>query len=256
MRLSQAIYGIPWGNFDPNAYDSYSEFLGRVDSVAKTRHGLEFVFMPRIGMTNRIIKLGEEDEHWSREFSVSQNPADGIIINKPKTAVLFPNADCPVVSVLEHTTGRMAGLHCGFRCLVPQTYRGQREPSIIQQLFHKHGFAAANCTAFYGYGAGPCCYGSEHWKEEINDYSLKYLKTGRVTRCERRIGQRSFDLFELIRAQLLDEGIVANRIYGYSLCTSCYYTEFPSKLAFHSHCRDDSPNKIVSGRNAALLWYE
>lgn len=235
-------------NFDPE--DDQAEGLKHVVIWGK-KLGVEPLASPVCGFTTAIVDFSD-----TGNFEVEENvyrskkPADGVIVDTYNDGVAMFNADCPIVAILETSKRKLAVLHAGFRCLVPEKpRRGNRPSGIIQTLFEKFSFNPRHCQAFFGFGIGPCCYGAEHWPE-INDVTMD-LRTGIATRGP-RAGQRSIDLYELIKKQLLDMKIEEGGIGSDFRCTSCARTAYPNgnKFLYHSKARDG----LAAGRNAVIVW--
>ncbi|MEK7192222.1 MAG: laccase domain-containing protein [Patescibacteria group bacterium] len=230
------IRGKSKGNFDPDQ-SNQTLFLDAIENERRI-FGLRTIFVPRCNFTNRVVKYGEENVDWADGLARSRGLADGGIVEDPKVGIAIFNADCPVVAVHDESLGKLAVLHAGFRCLIRPN---PREKSIIQTLFENRGFLPSAVKVFAGYGIGPCCYGAEHWPE-INDCT-RDLPLGRATRGP-RAGQRSVDLYYLIRQQLLEIGVSKSNMTFDHNCTSCdggYY---------YSRCRD-GPG---SGNNMTMAW--
>ncbi|MBI2024780.1 MAG: polyphenol oxidase family protein [Candidatus Harrisonbacteria bacterium] len=243
LKIRYSFFGRMDGNF------GVDEYIDELFPIVKGKMGP--VFAPRANFTNRIVEMGEEDFPISQWIIGTRNEADGGIVSKPDQRIVLFNADCPLVAVLDQQTERFAALHAGFRCIIreiPKRSKAPRGPSIIHELFTRHKFSPNTSKAFVGFGIGPCCYGAAHW-EEAKDLTFKF-PVGRATRGS-RCGQISFDLYTIIRSQLLEVGLREANISIYNRCTSCEMTDFPATLAYYSRCRD-GPNK---GRNAALFWF-
>lgn len=251
-NLKHHILGIDDGNFDVNNPNIPLLNVGAVLSMAKKRLGLDMVIAPRCNFTNTIVETGPEMERalpneleW---FLRTKQAADGVIVNAAFDAVAIFNADCPIVSVHDAVTDKLAVLHAGFRCLVPPNQKKTKERSIIQVLFEDHGFNAFQSQVFFGYGIGPCCYGVTSDKyPEIDDFEMD-IPYGKVTRGT-RLGKKSIDLYQLILNQLLHCGVQEKHISADLTCTACAGVYKPK---YYSNCRSGRQ----PGRNASLAWIE
>ena len=234
FRLDHFLRKNPTASVSPR-----TELLKLVKEQVKERFGLEGIFTTRFNFTNRVVVLSGEDQRWSDWFVISSEAADGGIVEGLKQGVIYFNADCPIVAVHDRLYGRLAVLHCGFRCLVPH---GGDDRSIIRNLFHQCAFLPSYANVFVGFGIGPCCFGIEHLPEADDPLYRDFFSR---TRRGPREGQRSFDLYAYIVKEFLDSGVPITSIEVDERCTAC-------DERFHSHCRE-GPN---AGRNAALAWLE
>lgn len=235
------IYGKLDGNFSP--HQPMEDFLRSVRKLREANPQLETIFAPKCDFTTRIVKLGEEDEVWDAGFVRTKNPADGGIVEKPNQAIAIFNADCPVVSIFDEEKGRLAVLHAGFRCLIPED---KSRFSILETAFAKYGFNGERVKVFCGFGIGPCCYGGKH----LGIGRWSGFLTGRVTRGPRS-EQKSFDLYEQIFTELvvMDEVPPENMLID-KTCTACKINY--GKHLYHSNVYEGKS----AGSNAVLIWYE
>lgn len=252
--LYSDIWGKAKGDFNPTqaAYSSGNHSEKFLD-VARKKDDINLIFAPRCDFTTKIVALGENDDKVNDWLVRTKEPADGGIIEEPGQAVAFFNGDCPIVALFDRSKGRLAVLHAGFRCLVPNT----RNPrSIIRVAFEDHSFDPKSTEVFVGYGIGPCCYGAKHWPE-MKDFTLSLtLPVGQATRGlsgrpKGRYGEKSIDLYRLILNQLEKVGVPEGNVQSDLTCTSCAKEQSAgiADFAYYSYCRGNQ------GRNAALAWY-
>lgn len=242
-RIYHEIYGMNYGNFDYRV-TAPRDVLSLLEKI-KTSRLFGKIYGPRCQFTNRIVKIGQEDQNLSGWYIRSKNPADGVIVENSRDAAAFFNADCPIVAVYDEVRERCAALHAGFRCLVPKKNKKFRERSILKVLFEDYGFEPKYVNVFFGYGIGPCCYGAEHY-EELNDPTID-LPLGRATRGS-RAGQKSIDIYKLIYNQLAALGVPGGKIRADLRCTSCDGLDKPK---YFSNVR-----VLPEGRNAVLIWLD
>lgn len=250
IELKHALWGVQYGDF--NIAFKHGNNSTYLLNKGRERERLSIIFAPTCNFTNRIVRLGEEDMPISSWLIRSRNEADGGIVDECDQGVVIFNADCPIIAVHEATTGRLAVLNGGFRCLVPEKKKGQknRDRSIIRVLFEDHIFDPKNSKIFFGYGVGPCCYGAGHLEEVDPRFTTSDdLPIGKATRGP-RVGQRSVDLYQLIYNQLMDMKVPDRNIFRDLTCTSCAGL---NARKYWSHCRD---NQHLYGRNAALAWLD
>lgn len=247
FELKHALWGTQYGDFNIS-HRSDNDSM-KLLHKRKEREAIDVFFAPRCNFTNRIVKFGEENDEITDWLVRTKNYADGGIVEDIFQAVVFFNADCPIVVVRDLKKDNLAVLHAGFRCLMPEKKKGQRDRSIISVLFQDHGFEPKYSKVFFGYGIGPCCYGAENIDEVNPHYPTSDLSIGRVTRNWRRMGQRSIDLGMLIYKQLADSGVPEANISCDFTCTSCAGYSQP---LYWSNARDVG----LDSRNAAAAWLQ
>lgn len=216
------------------------ELLKLVREKIKKRFGLEGLFTTRSHFTNRVVAKSGADQRWTDWFIISREVADGGIVEGVRQAVVYFTADCPITAVYDPIYGRLGVLHSSFRCLVSKGGLGE---SIVRALFREHGFSPQSAKVFVGFGIGPCCYGIEHFREDL--WARFFRNFTSHARRGPREGQLSFDLHAFIVSELLASGVPIESIEVDYHCTAC-------DESFHSHCREGPE----AGRNAALAWLE
>lgn len=238
MRLRHQLFGKRFGDFSFGRY-YVDAFLRLLRPIFRETEVLN-IYLARCESTTRIVKADQEGnfESLNRNIRRSRKPADGVIISGPGQGVAIFNADCPVVAVLDASSGRLGVVHAAFRCLVPLEEESQ---SILNVLFRAYHFSPRDAEVFIGYGIGPCCYGAKHIPEVQR---LEPLPISWATKGPRK-GQPSIDLYRLIQSQLAGLGIGAEQIAFDKTCTAC-------SPDYHSNCRDGAK----AGRNAAVCWLE
>lgn len=212
-----------------------------VESYAD-KQGIQRLFLPRCSFTTEIATLGEDDAPISKRIICTRKHADGGIVQALNVGIGIMVADCPSIVLFEERIGRFALLHGSFICLMP----GNGNPGIITRAIVECRFKAFDTVAYVGFGIGPCCYGAEDKLMVQNSLVSKnpILPLGRATRGPRK-GSTSIDLYELIRCQLVENGIVSENIYIDSRCTACANNEF------YSHVYDMSEKR---GNNFICAW--
>ncbi len=249
MRILQrAIFGKTHGDFNPDQgrYSSGDNFEMFLNGIYR-KERVNTMFAPKCSFTNRIAKLGEQDETLQDWLVRTKLAADGGIVEAPEKAVAIFNGDCPVVALFDSNTGRLAVMHAGTRCLIPEN---PRQKSILRVAFEDHGFDPKTVKVFAGFGIGPCCYGAEHLREVRDPFTGGNVPVGKATRG-RRAGKLSLDLYQLILHQLLGCGVCEDNILLDTQCTSCAKESVAGGMDFkyYSNCRGEK------GRNLSLVWY-
>ena len=200
---------------------------------------VQTIFAPKCNFTTNIAATESGDYRKIVEgFSRSRNDADGCIIGTKQAGVIF-NADCPIIVIFDGSADRLAILHGGFRCLIPEK---NGEVGIIEKLFRDYSFMASIVDVFVGFGIGPCCFGAEHLPEVRAE--MAGLPLSRAIRGPRK-GQKSLDLYRLIRTQLLQLGVPKKQMEIVRTCIAC-----EGRKEYYSNCYDG----MYCGRNAATAW--
>ncbi len=249
MILYHAIYGKLQGNFrtptDPASVALWQEAM---QSHVLDTHGFERVCLMRPAFTTRIVHVGEDG--WTQEMPTvfrTIEPADGIITNRVNVALGMANGDCPAAIVHDESSGILALLHCGLKCLVPPN--GER--GILESFFASDICAKENVVVHCVYGIGPCCYGLDTLPECGKNALVKSFPVGIATHGPRK-GKQSINLFVLMREQLKHLGLKDRQILRKLMpsCTACKTRH--GTVEYHSNVYD-APN---DGRNLVLAWMQ
>mgnify|MGYP001568952425 CR=1 FL=1 len=204
-------YAEPQGkaNYRQDHYPKQEDFYRKIEaSLTQCRRGsFEKAILPRCDSGNRVGLSGHGEKRLGGSLSVSDDIADGWIVENPREAVVMFPADCPVVAIHDRLRNRLAVLHAGYQSIA-------RDCSILAVPFREHKFPPAHVRVDVVSGIGSCCYGVEHYPE------VKRFPYARAVRGPRE-GQRSLDLSEIIRAQLVTFGVSLRRIKTSTFCTAC-----------------------------------
>lgn len=277
----QLIGRIPYGDtadFKPSNH-SREQFM---EKISMARHHFLTVrpyslFAPTVAFTNRVVRLGEDDDVWGRmekqddydgeeryigtrdvwqEILIrTKSSADGGIVTGEKKAVAIFNGDCPTVALYEND--RLAALHCGFRTLVREN---KDESNIIEVAMRE--FDPKKTKVWVGHGIGPCCWVPEYDdKPEILD-PKKSRHTDLLTQSLSKTtekspfgaGHVSVDLYRLIKGLLLEAGIPEDSIRINSRCTGC--AEENGKPLFWSYNRFRARKQQADGRNMSVVFLD
>lgn len=172
---------------------------------------------------------------------------DGMISSAPGRLLAIQTADCLPVLVADLRQRVVAAFHAGWRGTVQRIVeRG------VGRMRAEFGSRARDLTAAIGPGIGGCCYavGDEVRSafesqfsygpllfHEVYDsdpikekYPLLFL-TARAPGHSNLGPSLHLDLVEANRRQLLDAGVMADRIHALRLCTACQVRRFFSYRA-------------------------
>ncbi len=255
-KLRGVLVGKP-GDFRPNHYPSREKLISFVAQLLPP--GVRKVYFTRIEGTS--TKLASQDSfvattpaNW---FLESRDTVDGAVIHGRNSAIFVANADCPLLAV--HSGDKLMVLHCAFRCLV-----GENGESIILASLMKH-FPDPRMidNIFFGFGAGPCCFGQ---KESLENPDIrKNLPVQAIHRatCGPRKGSPSVDLCRLAVMHLEQvfagtAGLRPGVAKIDARCTACEERDNGGAGAYWSHVWDGRPVpgkcETVAGRNGAFFW--
>lgn len=132
---------------------------------------------------------------------------DALLENRPGSAVAVKTADCIPILLADPRNHAVAAVHAGWRGTVAEIARHAVE------AMHRHfGTRPEDVRAAIGPGIGKCCY------EVGPEVAHHFGETGRS----------HIDLSDANRRQLLEAGLVPDRIYSANLCTMCMSDEFHS----------------------------
>jgi polyphenol oxidase len=136
--------------------------------------------------------------------------ADALVENRPGAVVGVKTADCIPVLLSDERNRAVAAVHAGWRGTVAHIVE-----RAVEAMSVEFGTRAADLRAAIGPGIGKCCY--EVGPEVSAQFGLQ--------------GTAHLDLPGENRKQLINLGILADRVYVSDLCTMC-------RPEFHSFRRD------------------
>jgi YfiH family protein len=138
---------------------------------------------------------------------------DALITNRVGVAVSVRTADCYPILLADPVTRSVAAVHAGWR----GTAAGVVQETIARMRL-EFGTRPEDLWAAIGPGIGACCY-------EVGE---------EVARKFGRDSAGRIDLAAANRRQLLEAGVVEERVHALGLCTYC------DAERFHSYRRDKS----------------
>jgi YfiH family protein len=136
--------------------------------------------------------------------------ADALLENRPGAVVAVKTADCIPVLLADERNRAVAAVHAGWRGTVAHIVE-----RAVEGMSAAFGTRAADLHAAIGPGIGKCCY--EVGPEVSTQFGLQ--------------GRAHLDLAGENRQQLINLGILADRVYVSDFCTMC-------RPEFHSFRRD------------------
>ncbi|SDB12718.1 conserved hypothetical protein [Desulfonatronum thiosulfatophilum] len=156
--------------------------------------------------------------------------ADGLATSRPDLALVIKTADCQPI-LLAHADGRhIAALHCG--------WRGNRQGFLqkgVRAFCDAYGFHPHEVLAVRGPSLGPGA-------SEFVNFDLEW---GEAFRKYHNPTTGNLNLWRLTKAQLLEAGLLEERIFSIDLCT------YSLPETFFSYRRDKA-----TGRQAGLIWMD
>lgn len=146
---------------------------------------------------------------------------DGIITNKPNVPLLLFFADCVPVILFDPIKRAIGLVHAGWRGTVSRI-----AAKAISMMNQEYGSNPADCLAFVGPSAGPCCY-------EVDTTVAKAIQqefdfANRVL-TPTSPGHWHLDLWMTNKLQLVQAGLSQDNILISNACTIC------NKKLFFSH---------------------
>lgn len=163
-------------------------------------------------------------------YSNNVEDADGIITNRPYTAIGVFNADCVPVLIYDEKKKVIAAAHSGWRgtlsCIVSRT---------IEKLKEEYGSKAENLKVCVGPHIHSCCY-------EVGEELKNKFKADPFYRDKSHIfNGRNLDLKRCILYQLEEKGVKVENINYPDICTVC-----SKELQFYSYRRDKGAGRMFS----------
>lgn len=152
---------------------------------------------------------------------------DGFITSTPGVALMILHADCQAAVFYDPVQHVVAAVHAGWRGLVQNMYA-----VTIERLCRDHGCQRKDLRVAISPSLGPKHSEFIHYHKEIPEPLWRY-----------RISPTHFDLWEIARAQLLQEHILPDHVEISALCTYSHPEDF------YSYRRDKR-----TGRNGTLVY--
>ncbi len=258
-QLRGAFIGKPI-DFRPSHYPSRKELISVVGRQLPP--GVERVLFTRINGTGTNLLASQDDFSATtpaKWFLESKDTVDGAVIYERRSAIFIANADCPLMVV--RSGEKLMVLHCAFRCLV-----GENGESIIIKSVRPHfPNPLLIDNIFFGFGAGPCCFGQEESLANADIRKNVPAKVVQVATHGPRAGSPSINLCNLAMLHL---GQVFMGTAGFreatvrveGRCTACAGRDGGQTGLYWSHVWDGRPVpgkcEAVAGRNGAFFWLE
>lgn len=173
-------------------------------------------------LAEKIALVAPEQKHGtailetSMDIALPQRPkGDGVFVIQPEIVGSLRFADCfPVVIVFSDPDPKILILHSGFRGTL-ENISGKSIRKLKNFYDPQHFFK--NCRIFIGPGIGSCCY-SRNNDDQSSNIAKRRFSAKWIIEKEKKL---HFDLGNIIREQLLQEGIPSSSIINIPLCTSC-----------------------------------
>lgn len=201
-------------NDDPEAVQENRDHLLR----ALAGKGAELL-VPNQVHKDTVLSIDDVDRISEMQKEAAQG-ADGLIVGTHSVAALLCFADCVPVIIVS-PTGRFAVVHAGWRGVMntisAKAVRMMQEQDKLQ--------GAANAGGYNVY-IGPHIH-RECFETSVEIHDQFVGAFGRT--CD--AGHRHIDLSQALRVQLIDAGIVSERICDVGICTVCQHDEFFSYRA-------------------------
>ena len=136
---------------------------------------------------------------------------DALVSKTPKILLAVKTADCVPILIGDSTTGAFAAVHAGWRGTSTSIVR-----RAIEQLQQEYGARAADLRVAIGPAAMACCY--EVGGEVMNLFKERFPQSGHLLTPTRE-GHARIDLHQANRDQLINAGVLPERIHSAALCT-------------------------------------
>jgi hypothetical protein len=130
---------------------------------------------------------------------------DALMTRADDAALMIKTADCQSVMLFDPVQNVVANIHSGWRGSV-----GNIIGSTVRAMATRFDTRPADLVAGIGPSLGPCCAEFVNFRQEIPRHLWDY-----------KDGGDHFNFWALSRDQLVDAGVVADRIETSGLCTRC-----------------------------------
>ena len=134
-------------------------------------------------------------------------PGDALLEDVPGAVIAVKTADCVPILLVDERNRAVAAVHAGWRGTVARIAL-----RAVQAMSRRFSTNPRDLHAAIGPAIGVCCY------EVGADVAAQFGLEGRV----------HIDLVGASRAQLLESGVTAGRIYASNFCTICRPEDFHS----------------------------
>lgn len=155
---------------------------------------------------------------------------DGWVTDEPELLVAIQTADCLPVLLVDPQQRVVAAVHAGWRGTIQRI-----AAKAVHRMQAEFGSHPGNCLAVVGPAIRRCCY--EVGEEVVEAFAKEFepsagLFSETPGSKATRSNSQCVDLAEACRSQLLDAGMVAEKIFTDGPCTAC------EKERFFSHRAD------------------
>ena len=133
--------------------------------------------------------------------------ADALLEDAPGAVIAVKTADCVPILLVDERHRAVAAVHAGWRGTVARIAL-----RAVQAMSRRFSTDPCDLDAAIGPAIGACCY--QVGPEVAAQFGLE--------------GRAHVDLVAANRAQLLESGVTAERIYASNLCTMCRPEDFHS----------------------------
>jgi len=148
-----------------------------------------------------------EDEHGDTIY------CDALASNAAGVLAGVKTADCVPLLLGDSRTGAFAAVHAGWRGTVAGV-----GVVAVKRLVQEYGVRPSDLRVAIGAAAGPCCY--EVGAEVIDAFTSRFPEAGKLFTATRP-GHARIDLLQSNRDQLIEAGVLDERIHTAPLCTMC-----------------------------------
>ena len=206
--LSSAPYDTL--NIGDNTGDNPVNVEQNMEIIRDVLGAKQLLFMNQVQKDNIIVLRKGSSVHFD-----TIPEADAIITDIPEIAIMIKQADCQGIILFDPVNTVVSVVHCGWRgnrCNIPGT--------VIQRMKSEFGCSGSDIVAAIGPSLGPCCGEFTTYKEIFPDNFKKFM-----------VRENYFDLWELSKWQLLNEGLKKENIEIAEICTRCHNDTFFSYRA-------------------------
>jgi len=211
-------------SYSLNGFQSRETVLKNRQRLVRSVSGMELpVAILRQLHSDRVFKA-------SKAQLADPPQGDGWVSAEPELLVAIQTADCLPVLLVDAQQRVVAAVHAGWRGTVQRI-----AAKAVHRMQTEFGSHPGNCLAVVGPAIRRCCY--EVGEEVIEAFAKEFQRSaGFFSATPRSKATRSnsqcVDLAEACRSQLLDAGMVAEKIFTDGPCTAC------EKERFFSHRAD------------------
>lgn len=166
----------------------------------------------------------------SLPYDMEVGEADGLITNLPGVGLMIQQADCQAVLLFDPVKEVIGAVHCGWRGSV-QRILGR----AITVMVENYGTVPADLHGVISPSLGPCCGEFVNFRQELPQSFRQFM-----------VLDNYFDFWQISRQQLLESGMVEERIRTAAICTCCSDDYFSYRRAVRH-------SSGVTGRNCSVI---